>query len=191
VIRLLVWVLPLLIIAVPAAAFGLFVVAVTGSPGACDTKGRTIAATSSEAVSFQAKWDQLNAELDAGRPATAIFTEGESTAYSRLWVEEHDIPVDDLLLCFNNEGASASGKVDVPFFPGDVDVLVEGTVVLTGETPEIDLTHYEVGGLPGGLADQVDTFINRLAEDELAEILLAHDYAMSFADGTMTVTAAP
>jgi hypothetical protein len=190
-IRLLVWVLPLLVLAVPAAALGLFIVAVAGNPGTCDTKGRTIAATPEEALSFKTKVDQLNAELDAGRPASATLTEGEATAYSRLWLDEHDIPVEELLLCFNNEGGAASAKVDVPFLPADVDVLVEGTIILTGDTPEIDLTHYEIGGLPGGLADEVDTFINRLAQDEMEELLLTHNYAIAFADGTMTVTASP
>src|SRR5574341_1116874 len=126
----------LLVIGIPLVALLFFFLAITGSPGSCEVEGRPIAGTLQDAASFQTKWDQLNNALNAGQPSTATFTESEVTGRARLWVEENDVAVTDLFVCFSaTDGGQASGKVDVPFFPGDVDVLVAGTVELTGEHP--------------------------------------------------------
>lgn len=190
-IRLLVWLLPTVIVAVPAVALGFFIVAVAGSPGPCDTRGRQVAATPQEAVSFQAKWDQLNAELEAGQASSATFTEGETTARARLWVDEHDVPVKDLLICFNAEGGSASAQVEVPVMPGNVDVLVEGTVILLSRQPEVEIERLAVGGLPSQVANLVDNIVTRIIDDQTNKITLDHRYAVTFVEGEMTITGTP
>ena len=73
-LRLLVWVLPVLLFAVPAVAFALYLAAVLGSPGSCVGEDRPITFTLQAASSFQEKWDQLNASLDAGQPATEPYS---------------------------------------------------------------------------------------------------------------------
>lgn len=182
----------LLVIGIPLLAVLFFFLAITGSPGSCEVEGRPIAGTIQEAGTFQEKWDQLNNALAFGQPSTATFTEGEATGRARLWVEENDVPVSELFLCFSAaDGGQASGKVDVPVIPGDVDVLVMGTVDLTGEHPNADIDEIEVGGLPGRLTSLVEGFINSLIDDQEGKIDLTHDYAATFADGTVTISGQP
>jgi hypothetical protein len=189
--RVLAWFLALVVIGVPAAAVGLFFLAIAGSPGECDSNGREIVADFAGAASFQQKWDDMNNALDAGQPSSATFTESEATSRARLWVEEHDAPVSDLRLCFSAGGGSGSAKIDIPFVPGDVDVLVAGTLDLTGEQPEADITDVEMGKLPGPVASRIEDFITRLIDHETDDITLKHDYGLQFADGEVTITGQP
>jgi len=179
------------VVGAPILAIVLFIMAVVGSPGSCVTEDRPITYTPLLAASFQEKWDQLDDTLDAGQISTVVFDEGEVTSRAQLWAEEHDVSVSDLLVCFGTEGASASGKIDVPFFPGDVDVLLRGTMLLTGEHPEAEIEEIEVGGLPGPFTDLVEGFVTGLIDDETEEIALTHDYGVTFAEGEVTVSGQP
>lgn len=189
--RILAWFLALVVIGVPAAAVTLFLLAITGSPGECDSNGRTIVADLADAAAFQQKWDDMNNALDAGQPSSATFTESEATSRAQLWAEEHDAPVSDLHLCFNAGGGSGSAKIDIPFVPGDVDVLVHGTLDLTGEKPEAEITDVDMGKLPGPVASRIEDFITRLIDHETDDIRLKHDYGLQFADGEVTITGQP
>ena len=190
-LRLISWLLGLLIIGVPLAALGFFLLAVLGNPGSCEAEGRPISYEPARAISFQQKWDQLNGALNAGQLSTVVFDEEEVTARSRLWVDEHEVPVSELFVCFHADGGAASGKVDIPFFPGDVDVLVRGTVDLRGERPEVTIEEIEMGALPGPLADVVKTTIESLIDDQTEELELRHDYGVAFADGEVTISGQP
>lgn len=190
-LRLLAWLLALVVVGAPLAAVALFFLAIVGSPGSCQSEGRPVAFTLEAAASFQTKWDQLNATLDAGQVSTVVFNESEATSRARLWVDDHDVAVSDLFICFSAEGGSASGKVDVPFFPGDADVLIRGTMDLTGEHPEADIEEIEVGGLPGPVSNLVEGFINGLIEDQTDEIELDHDYGLTFGEGELTISGQP
>jgi hypothetical protein len=184
--------LTLLVIGIPLLAVGFFVLAIAGSPGSCEVEGRPISPTQQDTDSFIMKWEQLNNALDAGQPSTATFTESEVTGRARLWVEENDLSVTDLYICFSaGEGGQASGKIDVPFFPGDVDVLVSGSVELTGDHPEATIDELEVGGLPGIFTNLVEGFINALIDDQEDMIELTHDYSASYGDGTVTISGQP
>ncbi|MEX2159167.1 MAG: hypothetical protein WEB04_07170 [Dehalococcoidia bacterium] len=189
--RILAWFLALVMIGVPAAAVTLFLLAINGSPGECDSNGRTIVADLASAASFQQKWDDMTNALDAGQPSSATFTESEATSRAQLWAEEHDAPVSDLRLCFNAGGGSGSAKIDIPFVPGDVDVLVHGTLDLTGEKPEAEITDVDMGRLPGPVAGRIEDFITRLIDHETDDITLKHDYGLQFADGEVTITGQP
>ena len=190
-LRLLVWLLPVLLFAVPAVAIALYLAAILGSPGSCVTEDRPITFTLQAASSFQEKWDQLNASLDAGEPATAAFSEDEATSRARLWVSEHDVPVHDLYICFSDEGGAASAQVDLPIIPGDVDILVRGTVLLVGVVPQADVQETEVGRIPSLLTDLVEDFVTDLIDDQGEDALLAHDYILTFSEGQMTVAGEP
>ncbi len=188
-LRFVAWMLGLAVVAAPLAAIAFFVLAVAGSPGSCETEGRPIDFTPQQAVAFQMKWDQFSAALDAGPGSTVVFSEGEATSRARLWIEEHDVPVSDFMLCFNTDAASASGKVDVPYFPGDVDVKVSGTVELRGEHPVAIIDDVEIGGLPGPLADLVEELVDDLVDEQTELIELEpHDYHVTFGEGEATVT---
>ena len=185
-------VLGLLVVGVPLLAVLFFVLAVTGGPGTCEVEGRPIAGAPEEAAAFQTKWDQLNGTLDAGQPSAVIFTEGEVTGRARQWVEDKDVPVSDLVVCFSAEdGGAAFGKVEVPFFPGDVDLLARGTMNLRGEHPDADIDKMEAGNLPGPLTNLVENFINTLIDDQANDIDLDHDYGVSFRDGEVEISGQP
>lgn len=190
-LRLLSWLLGLVVIGLPLAAVAFFLLAVVPSPGSCEAEGRPISGEPEQAASFQQKWDQLNSALGAGQLSTAVFDENEVTARSRLWVEEHDAPVTDLFVCFTAEGGAASAKVDIPFFPGEVDVLVRGMVDLRGERPEVVIEEIEMGRLPGPLADALKGRINSLIEDQTEDLVLRHDYGLAFEEGEVTVSGQP
>jgi hypothetical protein len=190
-LRLLVWLLGLLILALPTLAIVFFLLAVVGGPGGCDERDPAAPTDVAAAAAFQTKWDQLNATLAAGQNSTITVTQEETTARARQWVDEHDAPVDQLLICFEVDSGAASGKVDIPFFPGDVDVLVRGTIDMTGEHPEATIDSIEVGSLPGPLTDRAGSFINRLIADQTEQVTLSHDYGIFFGDGTATISGQP
>jgi hypothetical protein len=191
VLRLLAWLLGFLALALPVAAITLFVVAVAGSPGECDSQGREIVSSSEDALAFQVKWDQFNSTLDAGQVSTVIFSESEATSRGRVWVDEHDLPVDDLLLCFNTSGGSASGKLEIPFLWGDVDVLVTGRMELIGDHPVAVIEDVEIGGIPSMLTGPVEDAVRELIDDETAKINLDHDYGVTFGEGEVTMSGQP
>ena len=184
--------LAVVVVGVPVAAVALFFSAIVGSPGSCDSAGRQAPDTPALAASFQQKWDQFNVELAAGDPSgTVVFDEGETTSRARLWLEDHDAPISDLVICFGEATAGASGKVSLPFVPGDVDILVRGRMAMTGENPEADVQEIEVGGLPGPFTDLVEAFVTDLIEDQTSQLDLARGYDVSFAAGEATITGRP
>ena len=189
--RLISWLLALVVIGLPLAAIAFFVLAITGSPGSCEEEGRPIDFEPLQAASFQQDLDQLKAALDAGQPASVVLDDREVTSRARLWSEEHDLPISDIVVCFSAAGGAASGKIDIPFLPVDVDVLIRGTVDLTGEQVKIDIEEIEVGGLPGPVADRVKVVINSLLEDQTEELELNHFYGVAFEVGEMTISGQP
>ncbi len=190
-LRLISWFLGLLVIGIPLAAIALFVVALAGSPGSCEAEGQPISFETAQALSFQQKWDQMSTVLDAGSPSTIILDEQEATSRARLWVDEANVPVSNLVICFTVDGGAASGKIDIPFFPGDLDVLVRGTVDLRGEHPEITIDELDMGGLPSLLTDVVKGQITGLIDDQAEKITLSHDYGLSFDEGIVTASGQP
>lgn len=189
-LRLVSLLISLVVIGVPLAAVGLFLLAVLGSPGSCEAEDRPIGVNDLVAASFQLKWDELDATLDSGRSSSAVFSESEATSRARLWVDEDDVPVSDLLICFNEEGGAISGSVDVPLLP-NIDVLIRGTLDLTGDHPEPVIHELDVGGLPGPLTNLAKDFINGLIEDETEKIELRHDYGVIFGEGGVAVGGQP
>ena len=189
-LRLLSLFISAVVIGVPLAAFGIFVVAVAGDPGSCENEDRPIAINDWAAASFQLKWDDLVTALDFGQLSTVDFSESEATSRARLWAEEHDVPVSRLFICFREDGGAISGTVDVPVLP-DVDVLVEGTFILDGDHPQSSIDKIEVGGLPSPLTNLVETFINDLIDDQTDEIDLSHSYNITFREGEVTISGVP
>ena len=79
----------------------------------------------------------------------------------------------------------------MPFVPGDVDVLVHGTLILTGGQVEVDIDELEVGGLPGPLNDLVQSFVDDAIADETIDLELERDYELAFSEGSVTVSGQP
>ncbi|GAG20511.1 unnamed protein product, partial [marine sediment metagenome] len=107
-----------LVLAIVGAVVGVVVVltaltalaAFVGDPGECDSGDREVESSSALAQQFQAKLDDFEAELDAGQAASFTFDESEATSRGREFLEEENAPIEDLKVCFNPEGPSASGK---------------------------------------------------------------------------------
>jgi hypothetical protein len=99
--------------------------------------------------------------------------------------------VNDLLLCFNTDGGSASAKLDLPIIWGDVDVLVEGHLELIGDHPVAVIEEIEIGGMPSMLTGPVEDLVKEMIDDEMAKITLDHDYGVSFGAGEVTVSGQP
>lgn len=189
--RLIATLLGFLMLATPVAAVAFFFVAIAGSPGSCEDENRPITTSVQLAGSFQEKWDALDATLVAGRPASATFTESEVTSRADRWLEENDAPIDKILICFSEGTASASAKIDIPFVPGDIDVLVSGTLILTGDLADADVDKIEVGGLPDLLTELVENFIDDIFEDQTDDLELDHNYTLLFTEGEVTVSGVP
>ncbi|MEX0785580.1 MAG: hypothetical protein WD939_02990 [Dehalococcoidia bacterium] len=190
-LRILAALLSVIVVGTPIAAFAFFLMAIIGDPGTCASGERTITVSPEAAASFQAKWDELDASLDAGQAASTTVTEDEATSRARAWLEERDAPISEALLCFSADGGSASAKVDVPFFPGDVDVLVRGTLLLTGEQPQAQIDDIEMGGMPGFMTEIAERFINRVIDNQTDDLALEHDYGLAFDEGEATVGGQP
>lgn len=191
-IKAIYWLLGLgAVIVIPVVVVGaLYAAAVLGSPGDCDSGERPVNVSTADAAAFQAKLDDLNARLDAGQPGSFQFTESEATSRAVQWLDEHDAPIDDLKICFNDNEASASGTVDVPFGP-NVDARLTGTLDLTGDSPEANVD-IDVGSVPGFVTGAVEWLVERIADDQLTEIdLEEHDYRLEFADGAATLSGTP
>lgn len=179
------------VIVIPIAlAAALFAAAVLGSPGECDSGGRPVNVSPSQAAAFRAKLDDLNDRLDAAQPTSFQFTESEAASRAVEFLDEHDAPIENLKVCFHENQASASGTVDIPFGP-NVDAKLTGTLDLTGDTPKLNVD-IDVGSVPGFVTGAVEWFVERIADDQLVEIdLEEHDYRLEFAEGTATLFGTP
>ena len=179
------------VIILPVALAGaLFAAAVLGSPGECDSRGRPVTVSPSQAAAFQAKLDDLNDLLDAGQPGSFEFSESEATSRAVEFLDEHESSIEDLKICFHENEASASGTVDIPFGP-NVHAKLTGTVDLTGETPEAQV-NIEVGKVPGFVTGTVEWIVERVTDDQLVEIDLEdHEYRLKFGEGTATLLGIP
>lgn len=189
--RLISWLLTLIVFGVPLAAAVFVSLALLGDPGTCETEGQPIANSPALAASFQEKWDRLNTTLVLGSEASVTLSEAEVTSRAGQWVADHDVPVSDLVICFSMEGGAASGQVDVPFFPLDVDVLIRGTVDMTGETLQVEIDEIDVGSLPGPVADLVQSFIDDLIDDQEEQLGLDFSYGIAFSAGEATISGHP
>ena len=190
-IRLLATLLGIVVIGTPIVAVGLFITAVAGDPGTCEVEGRPIVLSDSAAASYQAAWDGFQATLDSGQPAAVTFNETEVSSRVQQWLDERDSRITELRICFTDDGAGASAKIDVPFMPGDIDVLVRGTLILTGDRVDVDIDELEVGGLPGPLNDPVESFVNDVISDETIDLELERAYQLAFSEGRVTVSGQP
>lgn len=190
-IRLFATLLGILVLATPIAAVVFFFLAITGSPGACDAEERTVTTSFQFAADYEEKWDSMGALLDGGQPASATFSESEVTSRASVWLEEQDAPIDDIMICFGDGTAATSAKIDIPFVPGNIDVLARGSLILAGTVADSEITDLEVGGLPGPITDLVEDFIDRVIKDQTEDLDLDHSYTLVFTEGAVTISGVP
>jgi len=173
----------LLVVLAVAAAF-------VGSPGGCDSAGRQVEVSPALAQQLQAKLDSFDEQLDAGQPASFTFDESEATSRGQEFLDEKDAPIDDLKVCFNPEGPSASGKVSA-VLGLDLDVKVSGNMNLSGEHPRVDDLDIDVGQVPGLITGGLEGLIEDVINDQLDHIDIEHQLSITFGEGTATLSGQP
>jgi hypothetical protein len=168
----------------------LVVAAFAGSPGECDSGDREVQTSSALAQQLQAKLDQFDEQLDAGQAASFTFDESEATSRGREFLEEENAPIDDLKVCFNSEGPSASGKVS-GVLGLDLDVKVSDKPNLGGEHPRVDDLNIDVGRVPGFVTGGLEGLIEDVINDQLDHIDIEHQLSITFGEGTATLSGEP
>jgi hypothetical protein len=173
----------LLVVLVALAAF-------VGSPGECDSGGRQVDISSALAQQLQDKLDEFNARLDAGEAASFTFDESEATSRGRQFLEEEDAPIDNLKVCFNSDGASASGKVSA-VLGLDIEVKVSGKVNLGGAHPRVNDINLDVGRVPGFVPGGLEGIIEDVINSQLDHIDVEHQLQITFGEGTAILSGQP
>lgn len=164
--------------------------AFVGSPGECDSGDGEVEINPALAQQFQAKLDKFNEQLDAGQAASFTFDESEATSRGREFLEDKNAPIEDLKVCFNPEGPSASGKLSA-VLGLDVKVKVSGDLDLSGEHPRVDELDIDVGGLPGFITGGIEGIVKDVINDQLDHIDIEHQLRITFAEGTATLSGQP
>jgi len=173
----------LVVVLTAAAAF-------VGSPGGCDSGGREVQTSDALAQQFQGKLDVFNDQLDAGQPASFTFDESEATSRGRQFLDDENAPINDLKVCFNPDGPSASGNLSA-VLGLDVSVKVSGHVDFSGEHPHVSDLDIDVGGAPGFITGNFKGVVEGVINDQLAHIDTAHQLSITFGEGTATLSGQP
>ena len=166
------------------------VMAFVGSPGECDSGGRDVQVSSALAAQLQAKLDDFDDQLDAGQAASITFDESEATSRGQEYLDDKDAPIEDVKICFNPQGPSASGKVTV--VGGlNLDVKVSGTVDLSGDHLRVEDLDIDVGQVPGFLPGGLEGLVEDVINDQLDDIGSEHRLSITFGAGTATLSGQP
>ena len=151
------------------------------------------------ATAWQTKWSAFDQQLDAGQPASVGFTESESTSRATRYFDSKEAPLKDLIICFHNGEAEASGKVELPVLsdlPGvggafGSRVLARGTINFSGPHPKVTMTKFEAGNLPSSAADRLKGQVEDMINDQLRDLTLQHNYTPKFSEGAIEISGAP
>jgi hypothetical protein len=164
--------------------------AFTGGPDAC-TPGGTAAIenTAANAAAFDAKWDEMDAMLDGGTPATINLTESEVTSRANAFIDDEGGDVADVQVCIYSGSGAATGEVDLPV--GTAKFKVTGTVDLTGEHPEAQFDDVEVGNVPGAILDPFESTVEDAIQELLDDVDLSHDYTVELRPGEAVISGTP
>ncbi|MCJ7509547.1 MAG: hypothetical protein MUP14_01480 [Dehalococcoidia bacterium] len=161
-----------------------------GSPGGCDSGDREVQTSAALAQQFQGKLDSFNDQLDAGQPASFTFDESEATSRGRQFLEDENAPVNDLKVCFNPEGPSASGNLSA-VLGLDVSVKASGQLDLSGEHPRVNDLAIDVGGAPGFITGNFEGAVQGVINDQMDHIAIHHRLSITFGAGTATLSGQP
>ena len=171
--------------AVVLVALSVFLV-VTGSPDTCSDREIT---PISEAVAAQLddRWDQFSADIAAAASSIDV-TESEATSRARQYIEDEDVPVDDLRVYFCDDGTGQlAGQIEALGI--DIDFVVTGHLEISGDQPVAELDSIDIGNMPGFVADTVfGILLNDDARTlELDENLLGSEIS----DGLIRINGGP
>ena len=121
------------------------VLVVTGSPKACSD--RVITPSPQAIVELQNKWDGFKLQASTGS-AEVEFTETEVTSRGIEFLKRARVPLENLQVFFCGEGFADATVTFVGGGPA-VDLLVRGTLDISGDRPKIEIQSVQAGNLPG------------------------------------------
>lgn len=158
----------------------------TGSPSPC--ADREVEPSSAASQQLRAQWDDFEARAAVGQ-AQITFDELGVTSRAVEYVEEKDIPLEDLQVYFCPDGlGEAIGTIKTP--GPDISVLLRGTLDLSGEKPRIDVQTIKAGNFPGfGTTWIINNIIKRGDADILD--LEPNLISLEISDGSATLTGGP
>jgi len=172
------------------AGIGLVIVGgvmiMTGTPKPCAEREIPISPAASQ--SMKDKWDAFAAQAAAGT-ANVTFTEPEVTSRGVEYLKEKDVPLNDLqvYLCPDGYG-EATGTINA--LGRDINVLIRGTLDLSGDETRIDVQKIEAGNLPSGVGT---TIVNQVLDRSGVKTLDVdvNITGISFTDGEATLNGEP
>jgi hypothetical protein len=158
----------------------------TGSPGPCTD--REFEPSTAASQRLRAEWDQFSDAAALG-PAQINFDEVGVTSRAVEYIDEKDIPLDDVRVHFCDDGlGEAIGTIKTP--GPDIRVLLRGTLDLSGEKPKIDVQTIKAGNFPGfGTTWIINNIIKRSDADILD--LETHLTGLEIRDGSATLAGGP
>lgn len=174
---------------VPVVVVGLIFVGGPSMDETCD--GRAVVISAAGTAAFDTKWDTFDAALDAGTPSTVSFNESEITSRAETFLLENDVDVEGLLVCLRSGEGEAVGEFDFPILPGGVRARIRGTVDLSGSSPELDVTDFDVGSVPGFFANLARGAITGAAQDALDDLDLEHGLNLTLSDNEAALDGTP
>jgi hypothetical protein len=155
----------------------------TGSPSPCSD--RDIVPSTAASQQLRAEWDAFEDQAAAGG-AQITFTEVGVTSRGVEYIDEKDIPLEDLQVHFCPDGlGEATGTIKTP--GPDIKVLLRGTLDLSGAKPRIDVQTIKAGNFPGfGTTWILDNVIKKSNADILdIKVPLTR---LEISDGSATLT---
>ena len=160
----------------------------TGKPSSC--VNRTITPSTAASQALRDQWDQFEADAAAGK-AVITFDEVGVTSRGVEYIDEKDLPLEDLQVHFCPDGlGEATGTINTP--GPDIQVVLRGTLDLSGAKPRIDVREIKAGNLPN-LFGGTDWIINNIVKKSNADILDVEPHLTSIVikDGSATLTGGP
>jgi len=157
----------------------------TGKPSPC--VDRFIPVSAAASARTDDKWDAFKAQAASGN-ATVTYTEIEITSRGVAYLDEKDVPLSDLQVFFCPRGyAEATGTIRG--LGRDINVLVRGTLDLSGTKPRIHIMSVRAGNLPAFVATRL---VNQVLDrsDVKTLNLSVPLKSVAIADGTATLTGA-
>lgn len=158
----------------------------TGDPQPC--VDRDIPVSSAAAQAVDDKWDVFSDQIASGS-GSVTYTETEVTSRGVRYLDDHDVPLDDLQVYLCPQGyGEATGKMSVAGV--DANVLIRGTLDLSGEQPRIDIQSIKAGNLPGAIAT---TLVNQILDRAGVKTIDVEENltSITIVDGQVTLTGAP
>ena len=193
---------PLRTVIVSASAFLLAIVifgaamtalAYTGGPGHCTPGGGTITVNDANADSFDEKWDEMDAILEGGSPASITLNESEISSRAERYFSEKELDFEEVRVCIHDGYGEATGKLDYGIFGLQVELMLTGTMDLTGDAPRTVLDSIEFGSIPDVFLDVYDAILptTNSVDEAIEDIELKHTYTPTLTEGVVRIDGEP